>query len=177
MNDSNLKEFARVLRTFDTAMLVTQRDNELRSRPMAIAGRTESGGVWFITSIDSGKLGEITDNPVVNVAMQASGRFMSISGTTRATRDSTKIDELWDASHGIWFEMGREDPDLILVEVVPTYAEYWDRSGIEGVKFMFAAVSSAVTGATVRDEQLTHGKVEFPTSTGSQTWNRSQDSN
>ena len=95
MNENDLKRFTEILKRFDTAMLVTRCDSELRSRPMQIADTTEDGRVWFVTNIDSGKLGEVTDNPGVNVALQADSRFLSISGTVRATRDRAKVDELW----------------------------------------------------------------------------------
>lgn len=161
MNEEELRQFTDTLETFDTAMLVTQRGSELRSRPMAIADTTEDGRVWFITSIDSGKLQELTEHPNVNVTMQADATFLSISGAARATRDREKVNELWRDDQGIWFPEGREDPTVILLEIVPTYAEYWDRSGIEGLKFLFSAAKSAATGATVSSEGV-HGKVDFP---------------
>lgn len=162
MQDEERKEFLEILKHFDAAMLVTERDSELRSRPMAIADRTEDGRLWFVTSIDSGKLDEITENPHVNVALQADRKFLSISGTTRATREREKIDEIWNDSMGAWFERGRDDPELILIEVVPTYAEFWDRSGLEAARFMFAAAKSAVTGEPLQDQDAgIHGKVNF----------------
>lgn len=162
MQDDDRQEFIEVLRNFDSAMLVTRRDTELRSRPMAIAECTDDGRLWFVTSVDSGKLDEITENPQVNVAMQADRKFLSVSGTTRATRDRDKIDELWDDSMNLWFSEGRKDPELILLEVVPTYAEFWDRSGLDAARFMFAAARSAITGHTL-DENVAgvHGKVDF----------------
>ena len=161
MDEQHLERFIDLLKTFDTAMLVTRRGGELRSRPMAIADRTADGRVWFITSIDSAKLGELTEHPEVNVAMQAKSKFLSISGTFRATRDREKIDELWGVSDEVWFEKGKDDPALVLLEIVPTYAEYWDRSGAQSVSFMFAAAKSAITGETPEQEGM-HGKVDFP---------------
>jgi len=162
MQQDEKREFLELLRNFDAAMLVTERGKELRSRPMAIAECTDSGRLWFVTSVDSAKLDEITENPYVNVAMQANRQFLSVSGTIRATRDRDRIDELWNDALGIWFEKGRDDPQLILLEVVPTYAEYWDRSGFEAAKFMFEAAKSAVTGETLdEDDAGTHGKVRF----------------
>jgi general stress protein 26 len=162
MQEKQGKEFLEVLKNFDAAMLVTRREHELRSRPMAIAESTADGRIWFVTSVDSAKLDEITENPQVNVAMQANRKFLSVSGTTRATRDPAKIDELWNDSLGVWFEKGRNDPELILLEVVPSYAEYWDRSGLGAVKFMFAAAKSAVTGERLdEDDAGAHGKVRF----------------
>lgn len=162
MQQDEKREFLELLRNFDAAMLVTERGKDLRSRPMAIAERTDSGRLWFVTSVDSAKLDEITENPYVNVAMQANRQFLSVSGTIRATRDPDRIDELWNDALGVWFEEGRDNPQLILLEVVPTYAEYWDRSGFEAAKFMFEAAKSAVTGETLdEDDAGRHGKVRF----------------
>ena len=165
MADDHMQEFVEILDSFDHAMLVTQRDSELRSRPMAIADRTRDGRVWFITSVDSAKLQEITDYPDVNVAMQAGSTFLSISGTVRATRDPDKINELWNDIQELWFPEGRNDPTLILLEVVPTFAEYWDRSGVEAVKFMFDAAKSMATGRTLGDDEGKHAKLRFPDTT------------
>ncbi len=162
-DDTRLRdEFLAVLRHFDHAMLVTQRGGQLRSRPMEIVDRTAQGHVWFITSIDSGKLAELTEHPHVNVAMQQDTRFLSISGTTRVTRDAAKIDEVWKAEHAVWFEKGRDDPELVLVEVVPLYVEYWDRSGVQAVKFAFHVARSLFTGETLDDDAGVHGKLPFP---------------
>ena len=162
MAHHEMQEFLGILESFDHAMLVTQREAELRSRPMAIADRTPEGHVWFVTSVDSAKLQEITDYPDVNVAMQAGSTFLSISGTVRATRDPHRINELWNDVQELWFPQGRNDPTLILLEVVPTYAEYWDRSGVEAVKFAFDAAKSMATGRTLTDDEGKHAKLDFP---------------
>lgn len=162
MAQDEMQEFLDILESFDHAMLVTQRGAELRSRPMAIADRTAEGHVWFITSVDSAKLEELTDYPDVNVAMQAGSTFLSISGTVRATRDPDRINELWNDVQELWFPEGRNDPTLILLEVVPTYAEYWDRSGVEAVKFAFDAAKSMATGRTLGEDAGKHAKLDFP---------------
>ena len=162
MNEGDLRQFVDILKSFDTAMLVTERDRELRSRPMAIADRTDDGRVWFITNVESAKLEEMTEAPQVNLAMQKESKFLSISGTIRATRDATRVDELWNDVLNAWFPQGRNDPTLILLEVVPTYVEYWDQSGTEGVKFMFETAKSALTGKTIDESAGVHGKVDLP---------------
>jgi general stress protein 26 len=162
MNDEDLQQFVGILKTFEKAMLVTERNSELRSRPMLIADRTDDGRVWFITNVESAKLDELTDKPQVNLAMQQDSRFLSISGTARVTRDRKKVDELWNDLHNVWFPKGRNDPTLVLLEIVPTYVEYWDRSGVEGIKFMLETAKSAVTGETMSEDAGVHGKLDFP---------------
>lgn len=156
-----IDEFLSVLRHFDQAMLVTLRDGALRSRPMAVAEHTDRGHLWFITRSDSGKLDELHAHAQVNVAMQQGARFLSISGRARLTRDARKIDEVWTAAHAVWFDKGRDDPQLVLIEVIPHDAEYWDRSGIEGVKFAFAMARSLATGERLDDDAAPHGKLHF----------------
>lgn len=158
MNEEDLKHFTDILKTFDTAMLVTQRGRGLRSRPMEIVDRTEDGRVWFITSIDSAKLEELTENPDVNVTMQDDPKFLSISGAVRATRDRDKVDEVWRESFDAWFPEGRDDPTVVLLEIVPTYAEYWDRSGVGVLKSIFGSAEMD------EDDDSAHGKVDFPKS-------------
>lgn len=162
MEEEHVREFIDVLKSFDHAMFVTQRGPELRSRPMAVADRTEDGRVWFITSVDSPKLEEITEHHAVNLAMQEGSKFLSISGTVRATRDPDRINELWNDIQELWFPEGRNDPTLILLEVVPRFAEYWDRSGVEAIRFMFDAAKAMATGETLGDEEGRHGKLRFP---------------
>lgn len=162
MNEEDLRHFVDILKSFENAMLVTERGSELRARPMAIADRTEDGRVWFITNIESAKLDEMTEKPQVNLAMQQGSRFLSISGTSRVTRDPQKIDELWNDLQSVWFPKGRNDPTLVLLEIVPTYVEYWDRSGVEAVRFMFETAKSAVTGETLNEDAGAHGKLDFP---------------
>ncbi len=160
--DLALNELRVALRHFDTAMLVTQRDGELRSRPMVIVDRTPQGHVWFISSMASGKLNEMKAHPRVNVAMQRGSRYLSISGNVRVTRDAYHLDQVWRPQHSVWFPQGRADADLVLVEVVPLYAEYWDRSSAEGMKLAFAMAMSLVTGDPLDDDVAVHGKLPFP---------------
>lgn len=161
MNNTDLEHYLEILQTFSTAMLVTIRDGELRSRPMAVADRSSDGRIRFLTSIESGKLEELTEAPHVNIALQAASRFMSVSGTTMTSRDPDTVAELWSPAFGAWFQDGPDDPDVIVLEVIPTYAEYWDNSGVEGIRTLFELGKSAVTGDVPQFDDSVHQKVEF----------------
>lgn len=166
MDETQFKKFLDLLRGFDTAMLVTRReDGELRSRPMSIADCTDAAHLWFVTSTDTGTIDELTEAPRVNVALQSDGRYLSISGTARATRDPARIEALWSEYQRVWFEKGRDDPSLILIEIVPTYAEYWDTSGVAGMKFLFEAAKAYLSGETLDGDDAVHGKLPFPDKT------------
>lgn len=162
MSESDLKELKNELEKFDHAMMGTRRgDAELRSRPMRIAGVDDRCHIWFISSVSSGKLDEITEFPSANLSFQDGQRFISVSGIVRVTRDSDAIDEYWSASQAVWFEAGRNDPELVLIEIIPTYAEYWDRSGMKGLKFLLLEAQAMVSGDTLDADSATHEKVQF----------------
>lgn len=162
MDKADLEHYMEILNSFGTAMLVTRRARELRSRPMAIAEVASDGGIWFLSSIESGKLEEITDEPFVNLSMQDESSYLSVSGTITATRDREKVDELWSAADKMWFPEGKDDPSIIVMEVVPTYAEYWDHSGVEGLKTIFEMGKSLVTGEVPEFDDSVHEKLPFP---------------
>jgi general stress protein 26 len=162
VNQGSTKDLYDILDGFTDAMLVTQRrDGVLRARPMAIADRSTTGALWFFTSVDSPKLDELTENPLVNVTMQDGKRFVSISGTSRATRDPDLIRRLWTEGQRIWFEKGRDDPALVALEIVPIYGEYWDRAGVNRIQFFLAEANALLTGSTLSDEGPGHAKIDF----------------
>lgn len=161
MDKADMDHYMEILNSFGTAMLVTRRDRELRSRPMAIAEVSDDGRIWFLTSIESGKLEEITDEPFVNLSMQDESSYLSISGAVTATRDREKVEELWSAADKLWFPEGKDDPSIIVMQVVPTYAEYWDHSGVEGLKTIFEMGKSLVTGDEPEFDDSVHQKLPF----------------
>lgn len=160
MSDNSRKHFYKILKDFDTAMLITHGvDNHLRARPMAIADIEENGRLWFATRLDSPKIDEIEMDERVNVSLQDSSKFLSISGTARWVRDRDKIDELWKEAWKLWFPQGKETPELALIEVSALEGEYWDNEGINKLKFIFEAAKAYTTGTQQRHDQDQHDKV------------------
>ena len=52
--------------------------------------------------------------------------YVSLSGKARLVRDKAAISEHWQESMRTWFPKGTEDPDIALLRVEVTEAEYWD---------------------------------------------------
>jgi len=144
----------KLIAEFDTAMLVTRGpDGGLRSRPLAIAKAHDGQGhdqnddaLYFSTSIDSGKVADLSSDADVNVSLQEKRRFVSLTGTARVVRDRALIDKLWAEDWKIWFPKGKEDPSLSILIVQPHEASYWDISGGTGVKYLFEAAKAYVSG-------------------------------
>jgi general stress protein 26 len=150
-----------MLKGFDVGILTTQTgEGEIRGRPMALAQVTEGGTVYLATSITSPKVAEIADNPAVAVMLQDSKRWVSLSGHARVVRDRILIDKLWSEGWKIWFPKGKSDPDLILIAVDVNEGEYWDNSGMRGIRFAIEAAKAYLKGTKVDSHKLDeHAKV------------------
>lgn len=150
-------------RKIGTGMLVTEGSEGLRSRPMTVAEVTDEGALWFMTSITSPKVGEVEARRSVVVVMAESGKYLSITGDAELVRDPVKVRSLWAEPHRVWFK-DASDPDLVLLKVEPTYAEYWDQSGWKGVKYAVRAAEAYIKGVQLRDTEpdlALHAKVRM----------------
>lgn len=161
-DDHDIQRFEELLEGFDHAMLVSvAADGSLHARPMAIA---ESDGpmLRFATSNRSAKAEEMTLHPDVSVVMQGNGAYLAISGTARIIDDRERIELLWRPAWKLWFPGGPDDPDLVLIEIDPARAEYWDRAGARRLEFLWEAGKALATGRRVTEESLSgHGKFTF----------------
>ncbi len=152
-----------LIEEFDTAMLVTESlQHELRARPMMIADHQPGGALLFVTRAGDEKLQEVLKTPHVAVTMQSEGRYLSISGSARLETDQVRLDELWSPSWRIWFPDGKGDPQLCLIRMEPSAAEYWDRTGANRLEFIWRAGKALLQGEKAPDEELGgHGKVDL----------------
>lgn len=127
-------------------MLATQEEGRIVSRPMASLARPEEGKIYFISHLQTGKVGEIGGSAPVNLAYAdtSSNTYVSISGTARTTQDREKLRELWGFYAEAWLPEGPDDPDTALIEVEPEEAKLWDgtrSSLIQTVKMLKAVVT------------------------------------
>jgi len=162
MTTTPYEKLQELTQDFDAAMLVTRTsEGQLRSRPMALAQVEPNGTLWFMTQRGSGKMEEITQDCDVNVSMQSTMKFVSISGTAANVSDRDKVAELWSEGFKAWFPGGKDDPDLVLLRVDGTTGEYWDNSGTSGIKYLIEAGKAYLSGTKpdVADDPEIHGKV------------------
>ncbi len=147
-----------LLRDFSTAMLVTQAGDVLRARPMAIADVDDDDVLYFFTDIDSAKVIEVRSRPGSQVILQDARRQVSLSGTVRVLKDRSLIKRLWSEPMKVWFPKGEDDPSIAVLAFDAAEGEYWDHSGINGVKYLFRAAKAYATGTRPTNDVSEHGK-------------------
>jgi general stress protein 26 len=150
--EESTRHFVELVEGFETAMLVTRTsDGQLRARPLSVAAVDPDGVVYFSTNVESPKADEIEADARVVVTFQKAKKYASLSGTAHLSRERTLVERLWKEDWKVWFPAGPRDPSLAIVIVRPTAAEYWDQTGIAGMKYAFRALKAYLTGTKAPD--------------------------
>lgn len=130
------------------AMLVTHdgQGDELRARPMHAHALRDEDAIYFLTDKRHHKDDEIqiNDNVCVAFADNSGYRYVSVTGTANVYDDRQKIAELWDPSNKAFWE-NKDDPNIRILRVKPSMAEFWDNPGklVTTVKMAAAALTGA----------------------------------
>lgn len=150
------------IQDFSTAMLVTRSDDgSLDARPMAVAKAEDDGQIWFVTDRNSGKVADLMLDSEVAVTMQGSSKFVSLSGIAHPVDDRAKIDELWNEAWKVWFPKGKASDSILLLRVEPTRGEYWDNSGLSGVKYLLKAGKAYLQGERPSTDAATNASISL----------------
>ena len=136
-------------------MLTTRHENgHLHSRPMTTQNRRddEADALFFFMSRSSEPFADLQREHQVNVAYAnpSSDTYVSVSGLAEAVEDPALRRALWNTATQAWFPNGPDDPDVALVRVRITHAEYWDVHESKLVQ-LYKMARAAATGQPPRD--------------------------
>ncbi len=144
----SINKLGELIHEIKFAMLTsTHADGSLHSRPMATQQVEFDGDLWFFSGLSSEKVHELQANPEVNISYSVPDdqRYVSVSGQADISRDRSKMEELWNPMFKAWFPKGLDDPDICLLHVHVTHAEYWDAPSSKMVH-LAGFIKSVVTG-------------------------------
>ena len=132
--------------------MFTTRDaaGHLHARPMTTRNSDldEDSSLWFFMSRRGDTVADLSADPVVNVAYADpdDDRYVSVSGIASIVDDTARTQRLWPTPAEAWFPDGGDDePDLVLVRVRITQANYWD-AGDGRIAHILRRARAAVTG-------------------------------
>jgi general stress protein 26 len=143
-----LKKIGELIKDIRITMLTTvAADGSLDSRPMA-SHKTDDfdGTVWFLTRNQTGKVNEIQHDAHVTLgyADPSQSTYVAAKGKAQVSHDRSKIHELWNPMYKAWFPDGESDPEITVLRVDISEAQYWEASSsklIMGAKYLAAAVT------------------------------------
>ncbi|MGX9686712.1 pyridoxamine 5'-phosphate oxidase family protein [Deinococcus wulumuqiensis] len=146
---------AGLIKDIKFAMLVTTTDEgHLHARPMTTQQTEFDGDLWFIGAKDSEAVHDMRARPQVNVSYADTGsnNYVSVHGTAELVEDRAKLDELWSDMYDMYFEGGKEDPNVQLIKIDARGAEYWESGG--KVRTLFALAKNLIPGQKAEAGEL-----------------------
>ncbi len=144
---AGLEKIGALIRDIRVAMLTTtSSDGSFDSRPMATQKTEFTGVLWFLTRYESEKVEEIRNDSHVSLlyADPSNSKYVSVKGVARVSRDRGKIHELWNPMYKAWFPNGEDDPQICVLRVDVSEAQYWEASSskiVRGIKYLAAAAT------------------------------------
>lgn len=157
----NIEKLASLIKNVRFAMLTTHaEDGSLRSRPMANQSDEFDGTLWFLTGESTHKTAEIARNPEVGLAYVNidDNAYVSVSGRAAVLDDREKARELWNPAYRAWFPDGVDDPELRVLRVDVSGAEYWDAPS-SAVVHALGFAKAIVTGQRYEAGEGEHGTI------------------
>lgn len=128
---------------FCTALAV----HPIETSPMSVQEVDAHGDIWFLASKSSEKCQNIATDNMVQLMFAHPGdfKFLTVYGEASLSADQSRIDKYWNKMVEGWFEKGREDPDITLIQVKPQDMHYWDTKEHKMISFA-KVLWSSVTG-------------------------------
>lgn len=153
--EKKLEQLYELIDGIEIAMLTSRRpDGSLVSRPMQTQARRTGTDLWFMTSIDSGKIEELLSEPQINLGYYKDGtrEYVSVSGRARVTQNKAMIHELYKPDWKAWLgdeggarNGGPDDPRIALIEVEAESA-YYLKATQPRLLTLFSVAKAMVTG-------------------------------
>ena len=146
-NAEAMEKLWTMMKGIGVGMLTTEDGGHLRARPMHISQSEFDGTLWFFTKKGSHKVDEVEAEHDVNVTFADSGKqdYVSMSGRASLVTDKAAIDTHWSELLRTWFPGGKDGPDVALLKVSVSAAEYWDAPSSTMVH-AYGYLKAALTG-------------------------------
>lgn len=139
-------------------------NGRLHSQPLTTLNKSldEGAKLYFFISRQSEIAQVVQQDDHVNVsyASPSDERYVSVSGEALIVEDVGRKEALWSPMAKAWFPGGPTDPDLALLEVLISHAEYWDVKENKMVQLIKMA-KAAVTGKPPQ-HMGEHRKLKMP---------------
>jgi len=124
-------------------------DGSLQGHPLTTQNKSmdENSVLYFFISQKSEMATRLRSDSNVNVSYADTGadNYVSIAGTAQFSDDAAKKEALFNPIVKAWFPGGVTDPDLALLEIRISHAEYWNAKDSK-ITQLFKMAQSAFTG-------------------------------
>ena len=131
----------------------------MHSRPMTTLQIDTDGNIWFMSGKSEGHVEEVNkfSNVCLNYSHRESNAYLCVTGKAKILFDKSKIRELWRPEMREFFPKGDNDPDIVLIKVIPIEASYWNLHENHAVTLF------EMIGSMISDNKEEHGDLKLKT--------------
>lgn len=143
-----------------TVMLGTLSSGAAPARPMTaqVDEDIKDGSIYFFASRSEGVGREVLAGAgTATFAFQSKNNDLLASavGPISAVNDQAMIDKLWSAMASVFYEHGKDDPNLLLLRFQPGEIEVWQPSTIGYLKAVAYKLAGHDAGKALMSERAT----------------------
>ena len=123
-------------------------------QPMAVFPEREASTLWFFTRKDTEIARAAQDaNTEAMFILQSKDQEVQacIGGRLLQDGSRTVIDQYWNPVVAAWYPKGKDDPTLAILVVTPDAGEYWDQTGLAGLRYLVSSVKAYAAGTKAPD--------------------------
>ena len=130
------------------------RNGELHAHPLTTQNKSidEGADLYFFISEKSGVAERLREDSNVGVGYSDPGSdvYVSVSGKASFSNDQATKERLFSTLAKAWFPGGVNDPDLALLVVKISHAEFWNVKESKATQ-LFKMAKAAMTGEPPKD--------------------------
>ena len=150
-NDSQSDDFRKVTQIIEqhpVCMFTSAGSEGLLSHPMTVVKVEDDGELWFLSSVDSTPVDDISGEPEVNLTVTNKDQWLSVRGSAAVITSEPKARELWNAAADAFYPDGPDSKNLVLIRVRPDGAQYWEAPG-GAISIIFNWAKARISGERI----------------------------
>ena len=138
-----------LIKDVKVGMLATEDQGDMHARPMHMVQKDYDGTIWFFTRRDAEKVDELKSgrNVCLTFSDPSNDIYVSMTGKAHLSFDKDLIDKFWNPFVGAWFENGKQDPNVALLEIKISSGEHWKTDSNKIVQ-LYEIAKANVTSTT-----------------------------
>jgi general stress protein 26 len=153
-------DFWKALDSSRTVMLGAVGEGHVAARPMTAQTDPDikDGSIYFFASRGEGIGAEVLAGAkAATFAFQSKGYdlFASAIGPISAVNDQALVDKLWNVFAGLYYDDGKQDPDLVLLRFTPSEFDVWRSTTTGFLKAIAYKLAGKDAGQAEKDNRAT----------------------
>jgi general stress protein 26 len=92
----------------------------------------------------------------LSLADPSESKYLALKGRSSASHDRAKIADLWSPIYQTWFPKGKDDPQITVLRVDVSEADYWEASSSKLVRRASYSAAASTGGDKVSVRETGH---------------------